>query len=71
MPSFRCELSVRGLIPGEKYVFAVAAYTSEGKLIGNGIGESTKPVLASHPMPVLMAWAYLTQVGGNNTVYIA
>ena len=54
-----------GLTPGEKYVCAVAAYTAEGKLIGDAIGDSTKPILASHPMPLLMTWAYLTQVRGN------
>ena len=62
VPSFKCELRVTDLIPGEKYIYAVAAYTDEGKLIGNSVGESTRPILASHPLPVLMAWAYLSQV---------
>ncbi|XP_064633928.1 cilia- and flagella-associated protein 54-like isoform X3 [Lineus longissimus] len=62
VPSFRCELRVSGLIPSERYVFAVAAYTAEGKLIGDGIGETSKPILAAHPIPVLMTWAYLSQV---------
>ena len=60
--SFRCELKVRDLIPGEKYMFAVAAYTADGKLIGDSIGESTKAILASHPMRLLITWAYLCQV---------
>ena len=62
VPSFRCELRVSGLTPGERYVFAVAAYTADGQLIGNLIGQSTKPILASHPLPILMTWAYLSQV---------
>ena len=62
MPSFRCELRVSGLMPGEKYVFAVAAYTTDGKLIGDSVGESSKPILASHPLPLLLAWAYVAQV---------
>ncbi len=62
VPSFRCELSVQGLFPGDKYVFAVAAYTSDGVLIGDSIGETTKSILASHPLPVLLTWAYLCQV---------
>ena len=70
MPSFRCELHVGGLTPGEKYVCAVAAYTAEGKLIGDAIGDSTKAILASHPMPVLMTWAYLSQVGAYAKVPI-
>jgi hypothetical protein len=57
-----CEFRVTGLIPGEKYVFAVAAYTAAGQLIGGAVGESTKPILASHPMSLLMAWNYLCQV---------
>ena len=62
MPAFRCELRVAGLTPGDKYVFAVAAYSAEGKLIGGSVGDSTKPILASHPLPVLLTWAYLAQV---------
>jgi hypothetical protein len=61
-PAFNCEFEVFGLTPGEQYVFAVAAYTADGQLIGKGIGDSTRPILASHSMPVLMAWAYLSQV---------
>jgi hypothetical protein len=57
-----CELRVTGLTPGEKYVFGVAAYTASGQLIGGAIGASTKPILASHPMNLLMAWNYLCQV---------
>ena len=62
VPVVRCELQVSGLSTGEKYVCAVAAYTADGKLIGDSIGESTRPILAAHPMPVLMCWAYLCQV---------
>ena len=51
-----------GLTPGERYVFAVSAYTAEGKLIGECVGDTTKPILASHPLPILMNWAYLSQV---------
>ncbi|ELU16988.1 hypothetical protein CAPTEDRAFT_224115 [Capitella teleta] len=61
-PSFNCEFEIRGLTPGEQYMFAVAAYTADGQLIGKGIGDSTLPILASHPMPVLMAWAFLSQL---------
>lgn len=56
------EFRVTGLAPGERYVFAVAAYTANGTLIGGAIGASTKPILASHPMSLLMAWNYLCQV---------
>ena len=55
-------MTVTGLQPDERYVFAVAAYTTEGKLIGDGVGETSKPVLASHCLPVLMTWAFISQV---------
>jgi hypothetical protein len=61
VPTFQCELSVHGLQPDEKYVFAVAAYTGDGKLIGDAIGASTKPILAMHPLSLLQTWAYLAQ----------
>ncbi|XP_062618793.1 cilia- and flagella-associated protein 54-like [Saccostrea cucullata] len=62
VPSYRCELRVSGLQPNERYVFAVAAYNADGQLIGGGVGESSKPVLASHPLPVLMTWGFLSQI---------
>ncbi|XP_015271758.1 PREDICTED: cilia- and flagella-associated protein 54 [Gekko japonicus] len=56
-----CVLEVKDLEPNEMYVFAVAAYSSDGKLIGNGIGETTKPVLAYPPLSAATARAYLIQ----------
>lgn len=55
-------LSVEGLVRNQKYVFAVAAYNSQGKLLGNSIGGTTCPVLASMPVSLLSAWAHLAQV---------
>lgn len=62
VPAFNCELSVHGLTPDEKYMCAVAAYSADGQLIGGAVGDSTRPILASHPMSMLAAWAYLCQV---------
>ena len=45
-----------------KYVIAVADYTSDGKLIGDSVHDSTKSILANHPLPVLTTWAFLSQV---------
>ena len=56
------EFTVRNLMPGEKYVFAFAAYSAEGTLIGNHIGESSKPIVAYQPLPVLTAYGFLAQV---------
>ena len=68
VPAHHCELKVSSLSPNERYVFAVAAYTSDGKLIGGGVGDTTKPILASHPLPVLMTWALISQVGIAHTL---
>ena len=53
---------MRGLKPNEKYMAAVAAYNAHGKMIGGSIGLTSRPVLAAHPLPTLMAWGYLAQV---------
>lgn len=55
-------LRVEGLEPNQKYVFAVAAYNSQGKLLGNTIGSTTFPLLASMPVPLLSTWVHLAQV---------
>ena len=62
MPAHHCKFCVSGLTPNEKYVFAVAAYTIDGQLIGNSIGRSTKPILASTPSNIMLALTYLCQV---------
>ncbi|KAK9536651.1 hypothetical protein VZT92_006417 [Zoarces viviparus] len=60
--SGECVLRVEGLEPNQKYVFAVAAYNRQGNLLGNTIGGSTFPLLASLPAPLLFTWAHLAQV---------
>ncbi|POI33342.1 hypothetical protein CIB84_002906 [Bambusicola thoracicus] len=54
-------LEIQGLDPNEKYIFAVAAYSSDGKLIGDAIGETTRPILAYPPLSATTVRAYLTQ----------
>ncbi|KAK6177089.1 hypothetical protein SNE40_015265 [Patella caerulea] len=61
VPAVHTEMHVSGLIPNERYVFAVAAYDVEGNIIGS-VGNTSKPILASHPLPVLMTWAFLVQI---------
>ncbi|KAF7693959.1 hypothetical protein HF521_007712 [Silurus meridionalis] len=53
---------VSGLEPNQKYVFAVAAYDAQGNLIGSRIGDTTRPVLASLPLPLLTTWGHLAQI---------
>nr|XP_032644430.1 cilia- and flagella-associated protein 54 isoform X6 [Chelonoidis abingdonii] len=62
-------LEIKGLDPNEKYIFAVAAYSSDGKLIGDAIGETTKPILAYPPLSATTARAYLTQIAYQTDNY--
>lgn len=61
-------LVVTGLQPNEMYIFAVAAYSADGKLIGGSIGDTSKPLIASHDMPVVVLWGFLAQVGCHTCV---
>ncbi|XP_041865069.1 cilia- and flagella-associated protein 54-like isoform X4 [Melanotaenia boesemani] len=72
VPAFsgECVLKVEGLQPNQKYVFAVAAYNSLGKLLGNTVGGTTLPLLASMPVPVLSTWAHLAQVAFQTEQYV-
>ncbi|XP_068572705.1 cilia- and flagella-associated protein 54 [Cebidichthys violaceus] len=67
--SGECVLRVEGLEPNQKYVFAVAAYNRQGNLLGNTIGASTFPLLASLPVPLLYTWAHLAQVAFQTKQY--
>jgi hypothetical protein len=63
VPASNCEkVTISGLNPNENYVFAVAAFDKNGMLIGNSIGDSTEPILASCTLSILMNWAFLCQV---------
>ncbi|XP_014445728.1 cilia- and flagella-associated protein 54 [Tupaia chinensis] len=53
---------VKGLETNEKYIFAIAAYSSNGKLVGDAIGETTKPILVYPPLSAVTARMFLTQV---------
>ncbi|XP_066213355.1 cilia- and flagella-associated protein 54 [Saccopteryx leptura] len=53
---------VKGLETNEKYVFAIAAYSSNGKLVGDAVGETTKPILVYPPLSAVTARMLLTQV---------
>ncbi|XP_048011696.1 cilia- and flagella-associated protein 54 isoform X3 [Megalobrama amblycephala] len=57
-----CLLHVSGLKPDKTYIFAVAAFDAQGKMVGGAIGETTRPLLASLPLPLLTTWAHIAQV---------
>ncbi|XP_053260953.1 cilia- and flagella-associated protein 54 isoform X2 [Podarcis raffonei] len=56
-----CILEVEDLEPNQSYIFAVAAYDSDGNLISDSIGETTKPILAYPPLSAAAVRAYLIQ----------
>lgn len=58
-------LQVSRLETNQKYIFAVAAFDAQGRMVGSGIGETTRPLLASLPLPLLSTWAHLAQVCGS------
>ena len=55
-------LVVTGLQSNELYIFAVAAYAADGTLMGGSIGDTSRPLIASHDMPVVILWGFLAQV---------
>ncbi|KAF5908404.1 cilia- and flagella-associated protein 54 [Clarias magur] len=64
-----CLFCISGLEPNQKYIFAVAAYDAQCNLIGSSIGDTTRPVLVSLPLPLLTAWAHLVQVAYQTGQY--
>jgi hypothetical protein len=64
-----CLLYVTGLKPNEMYMFAVAAYSRDGKLVGNSVGASTRPLLATSYLPLLVTWGLLAQAAYQVGVY--
>lgn len=58
--SQRMEVTVGGLIPNESYVFAAAAFDSSHEVI-HGVGQTSDPVVALHPLPVALCYGYLAQ----------
>lgn len=58
----RSFFEIKGLETNAQYCFAIAAYSSSGKLIGDAIGETTKPILIYPPLSAVTARMYLTQV---------
>ena len=51
-------------------MFAVAAYDSDGRLIGGNIGKSTMPIIASFPESVLSTYSHFAQVIIINKNYL-
>lgn len=54
------QVTISGLLPNESYVFAVAAFDHNDDVI-QGIGLTSEPVVALHPLPVALCYGYLAQ----------
>ena len=52
------KILITGLTPNESYVFALAAFDRHGHVI-EGIGQTSVPVVAQLPLPLLQIWAHL------------
>ena len=52
-------VEISGLLPNEKYVFAVAAFDAAGNVLGAGIGVTSPPVVAALPLPLPLLWGEL------------
>ncbi|KAL3672060.1 hypothetical protein V7S43_002724 [Phytophthora oleae] len=53
-------VTISNLLPNESYVFAVAAFDSKHEVI-HSIGDTSEPVVALNPLPVLMCYGYLAK----------
>ncbi|KAK1931912.1 Cilia- and flagella-associated protein 54 [Phytophthora citrophthora] len=53
-------VTISSLLPNESYVFAVAAFDSKHEII-QSIGDTSEPVVALNPLPVLMCYGYLAK----------
>jgi hypothetical protein len=52
-------VTVTGLRPNEAYVFATAAFGANKKVV-QGIGLTTVPIVAMHPLPVQLCQGYIS-----------
>ncbi|KAI9324120.1 hypothetical protein DFJ73DRAFT_802668 [Zopfochytrium polystomum] len=55
------EIQVTGLEPNQRYTFALAAFDSEGRMIGPGIGNTSCGVTTMLPLPIVLCWAYISR----------
>jgi hypothetical protein len=63
------EITVGGLKPNQRYIFAVAGFDIHGKIIGRGIGESSTAVTTMLPLSLSLCWGYLSEIGHKIGAY--
>lgn len=64
-----CIFRVDGLHSNQRYVFAVAAYSASGTLIGGSIGATSEVIPAHHPLSILTSWSLLAEVSYNTKIH--
>ena len=63
-------VTIANLLPNEKYVFAIAAYDDQDRVI-HGIGSTSLACLAVCPLPLLLCWGYVATTAttiGNRAI---
>jgi len=53
---------IKDLSPNESYVFAVAAYSKDGDLVGKIGATSPIPIETLNPLPTTLCWSYLASI---------
>jgi hypothetical protein len=62
-------VTVSGLIPNKKYVFACGGYTHDGICV-NGIGETSEEILTALPLNYNILYGYLAQIAYKLSQFI-
>ena len=63
-------VTVTGLMPNERYVFAAGGYTADGICV-NGIGETSNDIITLLPLSLHQLYGYLAEIAykmGHHTI---
>ncbi|KAJ3104398.1 hypothetical protein HDU97_009277 [Phlyctochytrium planicorne] len=60
--SKRNEITISGLSPNRKYIFAVAGYQEDGSVLGRGIGETSEGIVSMLPLPLILCWGHFAEI---------
>ncbi|KAJ3023381.1 UNVERIFIED_CONTAM: hypothetical protein HDU68_008632 [Siphonaria sp. JEL0065] len=56
------EITIFGLEPNKRYMFAVAAFDESGQIMGRGIGETSKGTTTMYSLPLIYCWCNISIV---------
>ncbi|KAJ3391516.1 hypothetical protein HDU84_005891 [Entophlyctis sp. JEL0112] len=63
------EITIFGLLPNKKYMFAVAAFDEAEQMIGYGIGESSKWTTTMYSLPLALCWSKIALLAHEHNFY--